>query len=382
MVTTLLLIIIYISFISLGIPDSLLGSAWPSMYGPLRAPPHYAGYIFMIAAGGTVISSILSARVIRRFGTGLVTAVSVLMTALALAGFSFSRVFIALCLCAVPLGLGAGSVDAALNNYVALHYRARHMNWLHCFWGIGVSTGPLVMSWCLINYRSWHLGYRIIGVMQLCLAAVLFVSLPLWGKRNAQQTAAHEVPRVSRLLCIPGFPLALGSFFCYCAIETVTGLWGSSFLVMEKRIAPEIAARWIALYYTGITVGRFISGFVTVKLNNYQMIRLGQAVTAAGIAALIVPFGNAALLPGLFLIGLGCAPVYPALIHETPANFGAAFSQAAIGMQMAAAYVGTTFMPPLFGQLAARMDFSVFPFFAGALLLLKIIMVETLRRKV
>jgi len=386
MVSTILLIIIYLSFISLGLPDSLLGSAWPSMYGGINVPLHFAGYISMIIAGGTVISSILSERIIRRFGTGVVTAFSVLMTAVALLGFSLSSSFALLCLWAVPLGLGAGSVDAALNNYVALHYKAKHMSWLHCFWGVGASMGPIIMSFFLINRNSWNLGYRSIGIIQCCLVAVLFITISLWGKNKSQtsieKNKASKGLKFKELFQIAGVKQILVAFFCYCSLETTTGLWGSSFLVMEKNISPEIAAQWISLYYIGITAGRFISGFLTMKLNNRQMVRLGQGLIVCGVIALLLPVGKILLLPGFFLIGLGCAPIYPSLLHETPRNFGSEKSQAIMGIQMASAYIGTTFMPPLFGQITSLLNFKVFPLFIGVILILNIIMVEILNRKV
>jgi fucose permease len=383
MIPLLLLIVIYLSFISLGLPDSLLGSAWPSMYHSLNVPLHYAGYISMTIAGGTVISSVFSARIIKRFGTGIVTAVSVLITAAALTGFSFSHAFWALCLCAVPLGLGAGSVDAALNNYVALHYKARHMSWLHCFWGIGASLGPIIMAAFLINKNSWNSGYRAIGIMQFCLVVVLFASLPLWKNKNQQETSTwHRSINFRQLIQITGVKQILAAFFCYCTIETIAGLWGSSYLVIVKNVSPEIAAQWIALYYIGITVGRFISGFITLKLSNRQMIRFGQIIIGGGIIVLVLPFGNSALLPGFFMIGLGCAPIFPSLLHETPKNFGEEYSQAIMGIQMASAYIGTTLMPPVFGRIAAHTGFSIFPVFIGIILILKIIMIETLNRKI
>jgi fucose permease len=381
--TLLLLIIIYISFISLGLPDALLGSAWPSMYHLLNVPLHYAGFISMIVAGGTVISSVFSAKVVRRFGTGLVTTVSVLMTAVALIGFSLSHSFWRLCLCAVPLGLGAGSVDAALNNYVALHYKARHMSWLHCFWGIGASLGPIIMAAFLMRQQPWNSGYRVIGIMQFCLVLLLFISLPLWGgKKAAQGPARHGSVKFSQLFRITGVKEALIAFFCYCSIEIIAGLWGASYLVMERGISPETAAQWISLYYIGITSGRFVSGFVTMKLNNRQMIRLGQAITGCGIAALVLPLGNSALLPGFFMIGLGCAPIYPSLLHETPQNFGEEHSQAIMGIQMGSAYIGMTLMPPIFGRLASTTSFFIFPIFIAIILVIKIIMVEILNRKI
>jgi fucose permease len=383
-ISALLLILIYLAFISLGLPDSLLGSAWPSMYGTLGVPLHYAGYIAMIIAGGTVVSSIFSERVIRRLGTGLVTAISVFMTAAALIGFSLSHTVIGLCFCAIPLGLGAGSVDAALNNYVALHYKARHMSWLHCFWGVGASAGPLIMAAYLTKGSPWNLGYRTVGVIQFCLVVLLFVSLPLWGKHTVE--AAQEQKRsmgYRELFRIPGVKQVLVTFFCYCSIEQITGLWGSSYLVRAKNISPDIAARWIALYFGGITAGRFISGFLTIKLNNRQMVRLGQGLIACGIVTLLLPINSTiALLLGFFIIGLGCAPIYPSLIHETPKNFGSEYSQTIIGIQMATAYIGITLMPPLFGWIASHTTFSIFPVFIGGILVLKISMAETVHKKV
>jgi len=381
MKTMLILILIYVSFISLGLPDSLLGSGWPSMFAFLQVPIHYAGVISMTIGGGTVVSSLLSAKVIRRFGTGVVTASSVFMTAAALVGFSLSRNFLIICFCALPLGLGAGSVDAALNNYVALHYQAKHMSWLHCFWGVGASISPLIMSACLRGGHGWYLGYRTVGVIQLCLAAVLLLSLPLWRKNSGGPERGAAPPGTGALLRLRGLKQALGAFFFYCTVESTTGLWGASYLVTIRGIAPETAARWIALYYGGITAGRLVSGFLTLRLNNRGMIRLGQTVSVCGAAALFLPFSQT-VLPGLFLIGLGLAPVFPSLTHETPDNFGAASSQAIMGMQMASAYVGTTLMPPLFGRAATLTGFAILPGFIAAALVIQIVLVERLHKNV
>jgi len=385
MLTIILLIIIYLSFISLGLPDSLLGSAWPSMYTSLNVPLHYAGIISMIVTGGSVISCIFSVKIIRRLGTGIVTAISVFMTAAALTGFSLSSSFILLCLFAVPLGLGSGSVDTALNNYVALHYKSRHMSWLHCFWGIGASAGPMIIAYFLARENSWNLGFKTIGIIQMCLVFILFISLPVWNKIPAiknESNAKKEPVKYSSLLKIPGAKEVLLAFFCYCSIELTTGLWGASFLVIEKGIEPKTAAQWVAMYYIGITSGRFLSGFITIKLNNRQMIRLGQTIIACGVITMFLPFGNITLLPGLFMIGLGCAPVFPSLIHETPANFGSENSQAMIGLQMGCAYIGSAVMPPVFGWLSSIASFKIFPIYIGLLLLLKIIFTETLYKKV
>jgi fucose permease len=382
MASQLLLIIIYLSFISLGLPDSLLGPAWPTMYKSFSVPVQYAGIISMIVAGGTVISSLSSARLIRRMGVSFITMFSVLLTALALIGFSYSHYFIFLCLLAVPLGLGAGCIDAALNNYVALHYKARHMNWLHCFWGVGAAIGPMIMSAYLSAGKSWSLGYRTVGIIQVVLAIILFASSSLWiesktapGKETKNDTAVS----FSTLLQLPGFKPVLLVFFCYCTIEATFGLWGASFLVFTRHYSPEAAARLVSFFYIGITLGRFLSGFITFKLNNQQLVYAGQAVLAAGLIVLALPF-QFTVLPAFFLVGLGCAPIFPALLHETPENFGAKYSQAIMGIQMASAYVGITFMPLLFGQLASFLGYSFFIWFIGVVLLVKVFANRILNR--
>lgn len=377
-----LLIIIYLSFISLGLPDSLLGCAWPSMYEGFGVPIANAGIISMIIAGGTIVSSLFSEKLIRRFGTGLVTVISVSMTAVALLGISFSHSFIMVCLWAIPLGLGAGSVDAALNNFVALHYKAAHMNWLHCFWGIGASAGPVIISHYLATTGSWNNGYRSISIIQFLLVAVLVVSLPLWKKARSAADMVEEPNAESlsirKMLGLPGAKATLISFFCYCAIETTVGLWGSTFLVVVRNVSAETAAGWISLYYMGITIGRLMSGILSTKLTFIQMVRLGQALIGIGIVILLLPLSGGILLIGLFCIGLGCAPIYPTLLHETPNSFGKENSQAIMGIQMATAYVGTTFMPPLFGLLGAKLGYGLFPFYVGILLALMIIMIQLL----
>ena len=371
---TLLLLIIYLSFISLGLPDSLLGSAWPVMYGELSVPVSWAGIISMIVSGGTIVSSFFSERIIRRLGTGLVTFLSVAMTAVALLGFALLPNFWWLCLCAVPLGLGAGSVDSALNNFVALHYKAMHMSWLHCFWGIGASLGPVIMSLRLGEQGGWKQGYLTIALLQLSLVVVLLLSLPLWktfSKHDSAQAGAASRPLSLReLLSLRGAKAALVGFFCYCAVETTTGIWGSTYLVQGKGIAPDIAAQWISLFYIGITIGRAVSGFITIKVDSRHMIRLGEIIIAGGIVLLLLPLGETSLFCGLFAIGLGCAPVYPSMLHLTPENFGEENSQSIMGMQMACAYVGSTFMPPLFGLIAQNVDANWFPVYIGGFLLL------------
>ena len=366
----MLLAIIYLSFISLGMPDSLLGAAWPVMHVELETPLSWSGIIFMIISVGTVISSLNSDRLTRRFGTGKVTAASVALTCAALIGFSLSASFWQLCLWAVPYGLGAGGVDAALNNYVALHYASRHMSWLHCMWGVGATVGPYIMSGVLSRGGSWHGGYLVIGCLQLALTALLFVSLPLWKSQRTVQTDQESGKAISlaNVVAIPGAKAVMLCFFCYCALEQTVGLWASSYLVNVRGVDPVTAARYGSLFFIGITAGRAVSGFITYKLNDAQMVRLGQGIIAAGVALLILPLGEHAALAGLILVGLGCAPIYPSIIHSTPAHFGAERSQALIGVQMASAYVGTSLMPPLFGAISARASLRVFPVYLLALL--------------
>ena len=380
----LLLPIIYLAFISLGLPDSLLGSAWPSMYPLLGVPVSHAGILSMIISFGTIVSSLNSDRLTRALGAGKVTAISVGMTAAALFGFSVSTQFWMLCLWAVPYGLGAGSVDAALNNYVALHYESRHMSWLHCMWGIGTMVSPMVMGRVLAGGGPWTAGYRYIALFQIALTAVLFLSLPLWQKRTgeaAEDGTAPQALSLGQVFRLPGAKEVMLCFFCYCALETTAGLWASSYLTLTRGVAADTAASFASLFYIGITAGRAACGFLTLKLSDTQMIRLGQGVLAVGVAALLVPGPQLLALAGLVLVGVGCAPIYPSIIHATPDHFGADRSQAVIGIQMASAYVGNLVMPPLFGLLANNITPALFPFYLLVLLVLMVFMHEQLVRK-
>lgn len=380
---TVLLIIIYISFISLGLPDSLLGSAWPSMYVGLQVPMSYAGIVSMLIAGGTITSSIQSDRLIKKWGTGKVTAISVCMTAVALLGFSISNSFLLICLWAIPYGLGAGSVDAALNNFVALHYKAKHMSWLHCFWGIGATLGPYIMGFYLTRGMSWNAGYRSVFVIQIVLTAILIFSIPVWKKSSTdteERQKSQKSLSMMELIKMPGAKSAVIAFFAYCSLETTTGLWGSSYMVMERGITADVAAKWISLFYLGITAGRFFGGFITTKLSDKNMVRLGQMVAVVGILLLFLSAGDEVLCTSFVLIGMGCAPIYPSLLHETPDNFGKDISQAIMGMQMACAYVGSTFMPPLVGLAVEHISMKLYPFFLLAIMLLMMGMVESLNK--
>ncbi|HEY8419216.1 MAG TPA: MFS transporter [Clostridia bacterium] len=381
---SLLLVIIYLAFISLGLPDSLIGSAWPIMHLELDVPISYAGIITMIISFGTIISSLMSDRLTKRFGANLVTATSVLMTAVALWGYSISSKFWMLCVFAIPYGLGAGGVDAALNNYVALHYKARHMSWLHCFWGVGASISPYIMGYSLTTRLSWPGGFRIVSVIQLTLTAALFLTLPLWKiNKNSKEKAVKQPKRFNELFQIKGLPLILIAFFCYCAAESTAMLWSSSYLVKFRNMGEEIAAMLASLFFLGITFGRFVSGFISEKLGDKNMIRLGVSIMFIGISLIAIPDKyNICSMIGLVVTGLGCAPVYPSIIHSTPQNFGKENSQAIIGVQMASAYMASTFMPPLFGLLAQVKLIGLFPLYLFFFTMLLLIMTERLNKVV
>ena len=373
---TFLLLLIYLAFISLGLPDSLLGSGWPVMHQDLNVPISYMGMVTMVISGGTIFSSLLSDRMTRKFGTRIVTVVSVFLTAIALFGFSFSTQFWMLLVFAVPYGLGAGAIDAALNNYVALHYSSRHMSWLHCFWGVGTIVSPFVMSYSLLH-STWNNGYRTIGLIQMGIAVLLLITLPVWNIHS--QGAAENAKSVglAGALKIRGVPYLLLGFFAYCAAEATTMYWASTYLVEVKGISAGYAARFAALFYIGITVGRFLSGFITDRLGDRGMIRLGTCILFGGIILLLLPTGYPSVsLAGFIIIGLGCAPIYPCIIHSTPGNFGAENSGAIIGIQMASAYVGSTFIPPLFGLLGNTISFAILPGYLMIFVILMISMTE------
>ncbi|MEH7238712.1 MFS transporter [Bacillus sp. JJ1562] len=384
--TTILLIIIYLAFISLGLPDSLLGAAWPVMQPDLGAPLETAGFLFMTIAGGTIISSLVSGKVLKRYGTGKVTFVSVLMTACALLGFHFAPSVGWLVVCAIPLGLGAGAVDAGLNDYVATHYKAHHMSWLHCFWGVGATLGPIIMAQFIAEGNFWRNGYFVISGIQFALVFILLFTLPLWNRVNkksiialdeyqdsAQDVSGDVEANDVKPLQIKGVKFALASFLFYCAVEATVGLWGSSFLVNVKGLSASTAAQWVSLYYAGITIGRLITGFVTFKMTNRTLIRAGQIIALTGAIILFLPLPTTFSLVGFIIVGLGLAPIFPCMLHETPARFGKKHSQTIMGYQMAVAYTGTTFMPPLLGFIASHSTIGIFPvcivLFVAAMLL-------------
>ncbi len=378
----LLLIIIYLSFISLGLPDGLLGAAWPTIYPEFNVPVSYAGIVSICICTGTIISSLLSDYLTFKLGTGKITAISVAMTAAALIGFSVSDSFWMLCLWAIPYGLGAGSVDASLNNYVALHYTSRHMSWLHCMWGIGAATGPSIMGFVLSGGGHWTMGYRYIGLLQIVLTTVLFISLPLWKSRhNSSDSNTGKPLPLTQVIQIPGAREIMITFFCYCAVEQTTALWASSYLALYKGVPAETAAYFASMFFIGITAGRALNGLLTIKFTDTQLVRLGQVIILIGAVSMLLPMGEEIALAGLILIGLGCAPIFPCLIHSTPDHFGAEKSQALIGVQMASANVGTCLMPPLFGLIANHIHVALLPVFLLTMLLFMVIMHEKVLKK-
>nr|WP_280924689.1 MFS transporter [Bifidobacterium sp. ESL0745] len=429
----MLLAVIYLAFISLGLPDSLLGAAWPSMRPQMGVPLSWVGGISMIISAGTIVSSLLSDRMTLRFGTGKLTAASVGLTAVALFGFSVAPNYWVLALIAIPYGLGAGGVDAALNNYVAIHYASRHMSWLHCMWGIGASVGPYIMGFALSNGQGWPWGYRYISIIQVVLTVVIVLSLPLWKERkltgagaaktdddtvvanvagssdatkggaaataegqdsgiaDAQVSTGKSEPTPAKpkplglrgVLAIHGAKEILLMFFCYSAIETTSGLWASSYMVDHNGLSKVVAASLASLFYLGITIGRGLSGFLTIRFDDPTMIRIGQSVLLLGIVVMVLPLpGYVTTVVGLVLIGLGCAPIYPCVIHSTPDYFGVERSQAIVGVQMACAYTGSMLMPPLFGLIAQHISIVLYPWYLLVFLVVMIVMHETLRHKV
>lgn len=394
----MLLAIIYLTFISLGLPDSALGSAWPSMYGELGAGVSWQGVISAIICCGTIVSSVFSTQIVRRLGTGRTSAFSVALTAIALMGFSSCTEFWQLCLWAIPYGLGAGAIDAALNSYAAIHFAARHMSWLHCMWGVGASAGPMIMSWRLSD-GTWRDGFSTIGFIQVAITVVLFASLSLW-KRNvvmegpekagsakgghSADAAGTPQPAPSRreLLAMPGVRQILVCFFCYCALESTCGAWAASYCTLARGIDAGTAASWASLFFVGITIGRLVSGFATLRLSDKQLIRVGQAIIACGLLLVALPLDNVFAMMGLVVCGVGCAPIYPSILHCTPYYFGREFALALTGLQMAFAYVGSLVMSPLFGVLAQFASPALYPVYLGVLLVVMFAMAEGTNRAV
>lgn len=379
----LLLLLIYLTFISLGLPDALLGSAWPNMHVDLNVPISYAGFISVTITVGTIISSIFSAKLNRKFGIYVVF-FSVALTALALFGFSISTKFYMLILFAIPYGLGAGGIDSALNNYVAKHYKANHMSWLHSMWGIGFTVGPYVMGFVLTNNNPWNDGYKIISLIQVCILVILMLSIPLWRKQmkiNEEEGVTEEKVTFKEVFKTKGVLVLLITFFCYCALEQTTALWATTYLVEKINIDANTAAYFASLFCIGITVGRVINGFIAMKLKDRQMIRIGIGIILMGIILVLINVNTFISYAGFVLIGIGCAPIFPSVIHSIPRYFGK-ISSTLIGVAMASAYLGVMVMPPLFGVIAQYVTVNILPFYLLGLLIILYFGHEILLKKV
>ena len=378
---TLLISLIYLCFVSMGLPDSLLGSAWPSIYEGMNLPISAVGIVTILMSSGTVISSSLSDKVVRKFGTGMVTTFCTILVTVSLFGFSMARSFAALCIWAVPYGLGGGSIDAALNNYVAMHYKSRHMSWIHFFWGLGAAASPYIMSATLLHGQLWTTGYRIVGIIQAVISVLLICSLPIWKKGiSAEEEKSAAKLSIRQVFALQGAPQILTAFFCYCALETTAGLWAASYMTLCKGIDAATAAAWASFFYLGITIGRFFNGFIADRFGNRKMVRIGQGIVLVGIVLLLLPLGQIGSFAGLLLVGLGDAPIYPCLLHETPNNFGRENSQAIMGKQMACAYIGSTVMPPVFGLIADWVNISLYPVYLLLFAVVMIVMSEKMNR--
>lgn len=381
----MLLTFIYIAFIGLGLPDSLLGASWPSMYESLGASISVGGFVSTIIAIGTTTSSLGSDKLHRWLGTGKLVAISVSLTAVAMFGFATSTSFWQICLWAVPYGLGAGSIDVALNNYVAVHYHSKHMSWLHCMWGVGTIAGPFAVRNALALWNDWHMGYMTVGVVQTVLTVLMIISLPLWKKTVSQ--SGDQEPKskkgisIFKALSIPGVPQAVFIFICYCALEASAMMWAGSYLVEVLKFTEEAAAGLTSLFFIGLTAGRGVNGFLTLKFSDKQLIRLGELLIGLGALLMLLPVGSAARLVGLAIIGLGCAPIYPCSIHATPKQFGTEHSQLIIGLEATGAYIGVSLMPPLFGVLSKYVGMKWLPIYILIILLVLIYVHESLVMK-
>ena len=374
----ILLVIIYIAFVSLGLPDSLLGAAWPAIYTELELNVSLAGLVTFTTSLCTIVSSLFSARIIKRWGTGVVSAASVMLTAVAMYGFSMADGIGCFILFSVPLGLGAGCIDSALNNYVALHYKATHMNFLHCCYGVGVSVSPYIMSLAL-EKEKWQTGYVSVAIIQGIIAVTIFITLPLWKKVSALKNLdvdkkAEDDFKIYSFREMLRDKKAVATwimFFAYCGIECTAGIWGSTYLVLCKDVSMEFAAKCVMIYYGGMAIGRFLCGVFANKISAWKLIYIGYIVLGIALIVLLFPGKSMLSAIALFCIGFGCAPIYPNLMHLTPINFGRDMSQSMMGAQSAAAFTGSTFVPPLFGIIAQNISPD---YFSGVLIILDMIL--------
>ena len=375
---TFLLVVIYIAFIGLGVPDSLIGSAWPAIHSEMNIPVEAVSILTFIISGCTVLSSMFSAGILNKLGTAKVTAFSTAMTAAALLGFSFAPSFWFMIPLAVILGLGAGAIDSGLNNYVALHFKASHMNFLHCFYGIGVSLSPYLMSQALSN-AGWRSGYRYAFYVQAAITLLLIISIPMWKKSSSAEENEEESCINLTLFQMAKMPEVRQVWIIMLAtnaIEYACGVWGSTYLVTEKGFEAKHGALALTVYYIGMSTGRFISGLLSDKISTWKRIGIGTIILAPAIAIMLLPLHGAVTVVGLFLVGLGNGSIYPNMIHLTPHNFGKDVSQSIMGSQIAFAYIGVMLAPPAVSLISGLFGIKIYPVL---LAVLYVIMVAALR---
>ena len=391
-----LLVVIYVAFIGLGLPDTILGAAWPLMHPDLSVPISAAGILSIIASIGTIISSLLTPKFLRILGTGKLVAYSIALTAIASIGFGFADSFGILCLCAIPMGIGAGAVDVAMNNFAAIYLESKHTNWLHASWGIGATLSPAILSCSIMFGNSWRGAYEIVAILLAVIFVMVFISLPLWRKietsniaqdsASLQNASTSKTPTLSfrEALRVPGMKLSFLTFFFYSSLEISTGLWCGTYLT-ACGFKPETGALCVSLMFASVMIGRIVSGFFAIKFTDHRLIYAGIFIVAIGCLVLSLPLPLWMLPVCICLLGLGCAPVYPSLIHATPARFGEALSSQAISIQLAGSYVGSILMPPAFGLVAAKFSVHLWPIslsiFVGLLLLCVLLLDFVTHRK-
>ncbi len=373
--TTILLVVIYIAFIGLGVPDSLIGSAWPVIHSEMNIPVEAVSILTFTISGCTVLSSMFSAGILNKLGTAKVTAFSTAMTAAALLGFSFAPSFWFMIPLAVILGLGAGAIDSGLNNYVALHFKASHMNFLHCFYGVGVSLSPYLMSQALSN-AGWRGGYRYAFYVQASITLLLIISVPMWKKTSSAKENEEENSVNLTLLQMAKMPEVRQVWIIMLAtnaIEYACGVWGSTYLVSEKGFDAKHGALALTVYYVGMSTGRFVSGLLSDKINTWKRIGIGTVILASAIAIMLLPLHGAVTVIGLFLVGLGNGSIYPNMIHLTPHNFGKDVSQSVMGSQIAFAYIGVMLAPPAVSLISGLFGIKIYPVLLAVLYVIMII---------
>lgn len=382
---TSLLIVIFICFIGVGLPDSVLGSAWPVIYKELNLPISLAGYISATVSACTIVSSLISAKVIKRFGAGGVTAISTVMTALALFGFACTKNPVCFFVMAIPLGLGAGSIDTALNNFVALHYSASKMNFLHCFYGLGIAVSPYLMSAALSADNNWRKGYVLVAIIQSVISVVAVAALPLWKKAEKKDAESNsnesKILSLSQMFRMPMALMSSFAFFASCALELTAGSWSSSFFVNTKGVSADLAAKITMLFYVGLASGRFLSGILTGKFSRWRVVYASSIVMLFSIVLLMMPLHFSVSSVALFFIGMGIGPIFPNLTHLTPKIFGRDISGSIIGLQQTASYVGIMLMPWIFGMIAENLSTALFPFYLFVLYIIFIFVLLLLGKK-